>query len=288
MSALTVEEQLQWEAEWAPRAAVSAAVSALFTLAAFVYGALSPQSTIDELTTQLLFFDRHSTNFVATGVLLALGALALAPTLLFLYRATKFRRPQLQRAAEIAAVAGAVMVAVFGVAGQFVLAGKAHEFATHGAHTYQQAKHLVGSAGFQVVQSLSFAGQIALGFGLVMIALNAMRVGLLTRFMGIVGILVGVFTVLQQLLPPAPVLEAFWLGALAYLLSGRWPSGVPPAWSSGKAEPWPSQQEAREARERGKQAPSEVANRKAEPVPAGAGSGTSHPRSKKRKRKRRT
>ena len=41
-------------------------------------------------------------------------------------------------------------------------------------------------------------------------------------------------------LVPIPIVEAYWLLALAYLFSGRWPSGVPPAWASGRAEPWPS------------------------------------------------
>ena len=64
-----------------------------------------------------------------------------------------------------------------------------------------------------------------------------MRVGLLTRFLGYLGIIAGVLTIIP--LVPIPIVEAYWLLALAYLLSGRWPSGVPPAWSSGRAEPWP-------------------------------------------------
>jgi hypothetical protein len=73
---------------------------------------------------------------------------------------------------------------------------------------------------------------------------------------------------------------------------------VPPAWSTGKAEPWPSQQEAREARERGKRETSGephggssdelAADREIEPEPVAAGQGRLHPSSKKRKRKRRS
>jgi hypothetical protein len=36
------------------------------------------------------------------------------------------------------------------------------------------------------------------------------------------------------------VVQTYWLLAIAYLISGRWPTGVPPAWRSGLAEPWPS------------------------------------------------
>jgi hypothetical protein len=81
---------------------------------------------------------------------------------------------------------------------------------------------------------------------IVLISLNAMRVGLLTRFLGYLGIIAGVLTIIP--LVPIPIVEAYWLFALAYLLSGRWPSGVPPAWSSGRAERWPSSAELRAAR----------------------------------------
>ena len=70
-----------------------------------------------------------------------------------------------------------------------------------------------------------------------MVSLSAMRVGLLTRFLGYLGIIAGVLTIIP--LVPIPIVEAYWLLALAYLFSGRWPSGVPPAWTSGRAEPWP-------------------------------------------------
>jgi len=59
-----------------------------------------------------------------------------------------------------------------------------------------------------------------------------MRVGLLTRFMGYLGIFTGVL-VLFPIGSPVPVVQGFWLLALAYLFSGRWPNGVPPAWRSG-------------------------------------------------------
>ena len=48
-----------------------------------------------------------------------------------------------------------------------------------------------------------------------------------------------------------PVVQAYWLAALAYLLTGRWPSGVPKAWSTGRAEPWPSAAAMREQRAEG-------------------------------------
>jgi hypothetical protein len=291
---VTVEEQLAWERRWALRAGASAAVGGVLLLASVVVGAVSPHPSVDELTTVLLFFSRHGGNALLSTVLVSLGWAGAALPLLYLYRATKFRRPELAAAARATALFGAVGVAVFGLIQQVALNAQAHDFATHGAHTFEQAKHALQATGLQVVQSLNFAAQLGLGFGFVMIALNAMRVGLLTRFMGIVGIICGVVTGLAQLLGQPPVLQAFWLLALAYLFSGRWPNGVPPAWSTGKAEPWPTQQELREARERGEQRPGRgkaLAQIEDEPEPeldtADAPADRPHPASKKRKRKRR-
>ena len=82
-----------------------------------------------------------------------------------------------------------------------------------------------------------------------LIALNAMRVGLLTRFMGVLGIITGAL----QILPfggPLPVVQSFWLLMLSLLFSGRWTGGTPPAWRTGNAEPWPSGAAVREQRRR--------------------------------------
>jgi hypothetical protein len=104
--------------------------------------------------------------------------------------------------------------------------------------------------------------------------------------MGVLGIIVGVLFVIP-IGSPVPVVQAFWLGALAYLLSGRWPNGVPPAWASGRAEPWPSQQQMRD-RARGDVAAPSLP----EPEPPGDGTdadagGSPAPRQRKRKRKKR-
>ena len=82
-------------------------------------------------------------------------------------------------------------------------------------------------------------GTLAMALSLVLVSLNAMRAGLLSRFMGIIGILTGALLVLP-LLAPLPVVQLFWLGALGALFLGRWPGGRGPAWDSGEAEPWPS------------------------------------------------
>jgi hypothetical protein len=97
-------------------------------------------------------------------------------------------------------------------------------------------------------------GNIALAAGFVMVALGAMRVGLLTRFLGVLGAVVGVLLVLGPLSgSPSFIVQAAWLAFAALLFLGHWPRGTPPAWESGVAQPWPTQQEIREQRERARQ-----------------------------------
>jgi hypothetical protein len=149
-----------------------------------------------------------------------------------------------------------------------------------------------------VLGSLALAAALALAFALILISLNAMRAGLLSRFMGILGIIVGVTTVIP-LLGPVPIVEVFWVAALGLLFLGKWPQGGPgPAWDAGEAIPWPT------AADRQAELVAARAERDAEEGDDEELDGTSraaatngrgddalharqHPRSRKRKRKRR-
>jgi hypothetical protein len=76
-----------------------------------------------------------------------------------------------------------------------------------------------------------------------------MRVGLLTRWMGILGVFTGVLVFLPIGGVSFEIIPAFWIVMLGILFGGRWPNGDPPAWASGEARPWPSQAEMRAARQ---------------------------------------
>jgi hypothetical protein len=150
---------------------------------------------------------------------------------------------------------------------------------------------------------------LALGFGIAIIALNAMRVGLLTRFMGVLGVIVGVAVAPILPIDQQGIIRVFWLAALGMLFLGRLPSGTPKAWVTGQAEPWPSQQQLREQRAAA-QADGDTAegdgeregpraSRRAAPTapppkapsprrPDPAAPGSDHSASKKKKRKRRS
>ena len=72
-------------------------------------------------------------------------------------------------------------------------------------------------------------GSLMLAVGIVLVSLNAMRVGLLTKLFGYIGIVAGALLVMV----PLPIVQVFWLGGLGFLFLGRWPGGDLPAWRTG-------------------------------------------------------
>ena len=102
-----------------------------------------------------------------------------------------------------------------------------------------------------------------------------MRAGLMSRFMGVLGIIVGALYVIP--LGGPQIIQVFWIGAMGMLIADRWPGERGPAWDTGEAIPWPSGAELRAARE---------AEAELEPEPEPQPEPGPRP-SRKRKRKRR-
>jgi hypothetical protein len=122
-----------------------------------------------------------------------------------------------------------------------------------------------------------------------MLPLRARRVGLLSPFMSILGVIAGALLVLQ-LVPLVPVIiQAFWLGAVGVLYLDKWPRGRGPAWDSGESEPWPSATQLGGPTPPGEGAEPGPDEREREPATMGEGDGEparERPASRKRKRKR--
>jgi hypothetical protein len=81
---------------------------------------------------------------------------------------------------------------------------------------------------------LKFAGLIGFVAGFLYTSLWAMRVGLLTRFWGSLGIALAAVSVFFF------QFALLWFVYLGLLLLGLVRGGRPPAWQSGEAEPWPT------------------------------------------------
>jgi hypothetical protein len=333
------DDPLAWEARNAPRAAIAAGVAAVSGLLSTVVLGLAngaaPRSEARVLTladtlkraadgrpqppgqlaTLTEYQGNHPIPFIIGGLLSAVALLAAYPALAYLYRAVR-ARTALPPTALVLAAAGSVMAGVGAAISQIGLTLAAADFANGADHTNSAALDVQNNGVAVAGTFLGFIGGVILAVALLLIALNAMRAGLLSRLMGIVGMFAAATFVIRGL-DPFGAIRAFWFAALAMLILGRLPRGRPPAWSVPEAVPWPTQQQLREqreaaARERGE--PPARAPRRRGPAPAAADEdangtprggrvpaprapqprredaapGRPHPSSKKRKRKRRS
>jgi MFS family permease len=246
---------------------------------------------------------------VASYIAQGLASLLLAVVLRYLYRVAAYREPDTApRIAKPLALIGPVLLMAAAIALAILQLGVIDKvldglpLSEDGVEDIQQDENR--SAISVTVFLVAVMAALALAGAFILISRYARRVGLLSQFLGILGVIVGVILVLGpllgQVLGALPVVQWFWLGALGAIFLGRWPGGRGPAWETGEAEPWPTAAELRaEAggapppRRRGLFAPPEPR----EPEPDDDGpepddepdrpAGTPHPRSKKRKRKRR-
>jgi hypothetical protein len=83
---------------------------------------------------------------------------------------------------------------------------------------------------------VSTIGVLGMVFGMVYTSMWCMRLGLLTRFWGALGIAFGLFLVIP-IFPPIPGLVLFF-AAIGLMFLGVWPRPLPPAWAAGEAIPW--------------------------------------------------
>ncbi|MGI8441202.1 MAG: hypothetical protein ACR2NV_13585 [Thermoleophilaceae bacterium] len=247
-AAVAHEGQLEWERRAGRVAGVAAfaAIAILLLAGLYLRFALSepPRNALELLVAA----EREPADFIVASVLQAIGTALLAVVLAYLYRATRYRRPQTPSAALTLAVLGPVLLAVTVVVGAVTRVGAGRELAA-GPPTRERAAALLGDASPGWLEGVSLAGSIALGLALVFIGLNAMRAGLLSRFMGVLAVVAALISVLPFLGGP-PTLLFFWIGAVGLLVLGRWPGGRGPAWESGEALPWPSPAQQREELER--------------------------------------
>ncbi len=263
---------------WAvPAAAIGAALPLIgFVARSVTLGKGNSKNTI----AQLADFNDKSGPINATAFVSGIGFLVAAAALFALVRAVRARRPGFPAPLGLILVVGAVLSGLNTVASSVTSGIVIGDFFTRGDVTYQRASDLNALPGPVVIGYVGLVAGFLFGAGLVAVSLNAMRVGLLPRFLGYVGIFAGIFTALP--IVPAPILFSFWLGAVGYLFSGRWPSGLPPAWRTGRAEPWPSLQQVRERAAAGADtvpAP--------EPVPVAGPPAPADPGAARRKRKKR-
>jgi hypothetical protein len=237
-----VEEQIGWEKRTGRLAAAAAFLSIGLSVASSIYvsSALDTDPAAGSARELLIARDAQPGVFTTGSVISGLSQLLLIGVLIYLYRATKFRRPEISTAAFVLAIVGPVLLAIAGLLIQLDLIDTAHEFVQSGARTEARADDLVADRS-ALAQSVGLSGALALAFSTILISQNAMRAGLLSRFIGILGIVVGAIYVIGALFPlGTDLVQLFWLLALGLIFLDRWPGGRGEAWEKGEAIEWPS------------------------------------------------
>jgi hypothetical protein len=261
------EAQLQWEARWARPAAAAAFVAAVALLAQVVISqaGLENRPEVEAGPDALLSVDDRPGLFLGSAIVQAIGLVLLVPVFLYLFRATLAREAAIPRWFVYLVYLGPALLALSAVLGAVDRVDLAHQFAD-GSYSFPDADpqddpdltrcpairgdlgdacadELARDNSNGLVFGLGFAGSIGVAFLFVMLPLRARRVGLVSPFMSILGVVAGALLVLPIL--PVGIIQAFWLGAIGVLYLGSWPGGRGPAWDSGEAEPWPSAAEKR-------------------------------------------
>ena len=228
-------------------------VGLLQGLAPAFSGIASP--SVSPRAVEVKFISHHAFPLIAGSALAAIAVGALTLILLVLLDATVYRRPNSWAPARTLVIIGGIAVAIASIAHQVVGAVETHNFAVghdFSSHAVDQA--LTKGTPAVVVAYLSLIAALLLATGMVATMINALRVGLLPRWMSFLGM----FTALLIFLPiggaELQVVPSFWMVMMGILYSCKWPGGELPAWRTGEAVPWPTraQMQAERAAQNGK------------------------------------
>jgi hypothetical protein len=199
------------------------------------------EPTVSPRAAEVKFISHHSFPLLAGSVLAAIAVGALTLILLLILDATRFRRPETWRAARPLVLYGGIAVALVSIGHQIVSAIETHNFAAGHDFTARAVDQALtkGTANL-IVDYISLLAGLALAAGMIATAINALRVGLLPRWMGILGMFTGLLIFLPIGGAELQVIPSIWMVMVGILFIGRWPNAEPPAWAAGEARPWPS------------------------------------------------
>ena len=236
---------LAWEERWARPVALATFASILLIVAAIVVASQVGGGSESELLRNV---DAHRSDQLISSILQAIGVGLLAAPLYYLFRAARSRSEKMQ-----GAMVGLVIVAPLFLAVLAILSGisslhAASDFVSNEVprltakgialgsdRADEAASDTIKEAPLRSLAAVfGIAGQIGFLVAMVYSCLHAMRVGLLTRFWGSLGMALGAVSFLFF------QFTLLWFIYFGLLLSGWVPGGKPPAWSSGEAEPWPT------------------------------------------------
>jgi hypothetical protein len=232
-------EALAWEERWSLRAGLAALAAVAFIVVGIVVASRTFGGGEGEAEF-LRNIDQHRDAQLLSSILQGIGLVLVAGPLYFLFRAARARSETMR-----GQLVGIVVVAPLFMALAAVLTGVsnldaatdflAKHVAGNSQHADDIASNALSDASLRSLGvGLGFAGAIGFSVAMLYACLHAMRVGLLPRFWGSLGMALGAVTIFFF---PYNLL---WFVYLGLVLLGRLPNGRPPAWETGEAIPWPS------------------------------------------------
>jgi hypothetical protein len=298
--ALDPEETLEIERRWLPKAGILAIVAGILPLIAIVlqistsrgipnevekvktvaqsltiYGAGEQGAGLAGAQAQIAeHYGNNALSIVLATLFAGLSLVCISPVLYGLLRSAWRRRPSFPRWFFWAPVVGSLLFAVGTTVAMAYGASKMSDFAALAPEmqTNWAASDALNAArdDLGALSILAVLGQMLVAVGIGSAALSAMNVGLLTRVMGFLGVMLAVLVVVP-LLDQQGLLRAFWFIAIGVTLLGKWPSGRPAAWETGTPQPWPTRAEMMEAAERAREAQQSELDEPAPKPKAGSG-----------------
>jgi len=193
---------------------------------------------IDPRTIHEHFLVNHQVTLIIALVAIGLGAAAMSVPLRYLADAENLRSPAASRVTPYLARFAPLLIAIFLPIYEISLIIGAHSYLSGTARTSHAVSQATGGGVRTVLVLLATLGTLSVAATFVLVSLRSMRVGLLTRMMGGVGIVAGILFVIP--LTPLPVVQGLWLvffGAMLLEFGGR---PLPEAWTVSEARPWPS------------------------------------------------
>lgn len=236
---------LDWERRWATPAALAAFAAVFLVIAAIVVVSVGVGHGSGD-SEVLRDVDSHRAAELISSVLQAIGIGLIALPLVYLFRAASERSERMRGQLIGVVIAAPLFLAVAAILSGLSTLHAASSFvadevprltargiALSSDHADQVAKDEINGAPLRnLAAGFGLAGQLGFLVAMVYTCLHAMRVGLLTRFWGSLGIALGAVSfVFFQL----ALLWFIYLGLLLLLRGNQ-----PPAWASGEAVPWPT------------------------------------------------
>jgi uncharacterized membrane protein len=232
------EQVIARERRWAgPVAFATFAATLLFVAGLVMLGRSIGASGESELLRNV---DSHRSTMVIATVLQAIGVVLLALPLSYLFRAAEARSSTMRSQLIGVVIAGPIFLAIAYSLNAVINLHAATDFLSTAHHigtdaADKAAQKAIDDQGLRsLAAGFGIGGQLGFAVAMVYTCLHALRVGLLTRFWGSLGMALGAVSFLFF------QFALLWFVYLGLLISGRVPGGRPPAWEAGEAVPWPT------------------------------------------------